>query len=86
MTKIDRQYRIWIAAAIQKARKSASGKVAYTQVSPKLNPYTAWSYTQWAVAAGWLHTDGQNVYETRVHQYEAITDILHELNNHKQDE
>lgn len=74
---------MWIATAIQKARKSATGKVPYTQVSPRLNPYTAWSYAQWAMAAGWLHTDGQNVYETRIHSAEAITDILHELNNYK---
>lgn len=33
-----------------------------------------------------LPRDGQNVYETRIHACEAITDIMHELNNHKYDE
>lgn len=80
MTKQQKQYRLWVATAIQKARKAAAGKVSYVNVSPRLNTDTAWSFTQWAMAAGWLHADGVYVYETRRTTGWTITDILHELN------
>lgn len=60
-SKQHKQYRMWIAAAIQKARKDPSGKVSHVDISPRLDPSTAFSFMQWAVAEGWLHTDGHRV-------------------------
>lgn len=79
-SKLQRQYRMWIAAAIQKARKDPSGKVSHVNVSPRLDPSTAFSFMQWAVADGWLHTDGHRVYEQRKTSGLPMSEILHELN------
>lgn len=80
MTKDQKRYRLWIASAIQLARKSPNGKVNYLTINPRLDQSTAFSWMQWATAAGWLHTDGNSVYEGHRVKNWAITDILHELN------
>lgn len=86
MNKQEKQYRQWVASAISKARKSSTGKVAYIAVSPRLNQDLAFSYTQWAMAEGWLHSDGMHVYETRRTLNWPISEILHDINKGKYQE
>lgn len=79
-SKLHKQYHMWIAAAIQKARKDPIGKVSHVDISPRLDPSTAFSFMQWAVAEGWLHTDGHRVYEQRKTSGLSMSEILHDLN------
>lgn len=83
--KIERQYRAFVAHAIDKSRKAANGRVAYASVWPQINEYTAFSFAQWAMSEGWLHMHGTDVYETKKTLGLTMSEVLHDLNGYKDD-
>lgn len=65
MTKGETQYRMWVFAAILKARKETSGRILASEVAELKIKYQYESFKQWAMAEGWLHGHGNFVYEGR---------------------
>lgn len=82
MSKADNQYRLWVFAAILKARKSPNRQVLASEVATLKIPHQHESFRQWAIAEGWLHGHGECVYEGKKTRFLNTQEVHAQLFNH----